>query len=91
MPKIDTVQLIYVGDRIEIADADNSEVPEWPVQDQGGRWNYCQFEGQRVAYDRAHVTFGFLACPLNEDEVSALDMDDLPRDVCIAGGRFYRS
>lgn len=86
-----TTQLIFICDHHEVADSDNSEIPNWPIQDQGGHWNHSQFDGQRVAYDRAHVEFGFLATPMPPEEVAALDMDDLPGDVYIADGNFYRA
>lgn len=89
--KMTTTQLIYVCGRCEVADSSNSEVPEWPVQDQGAHWHYSRFDGQRVAYDRAQVEFGFLATPMAAEEVAALDMDDLPSDVYIVGDDFFRA
>lgn len=86
-----TTQLIYGCDRHEIADSSNSETPEWPVQDQGAHWHYSQFDGQRVAYDRGRVEFGFLAKRMSDDEISDLDMDDLPSDVYVVGNDFYKS
>lgn len=86
-----TTQLIYVCDRCEIADSSNSETPEWPVQDQGAHWNYSKFDGQRVAYDRARIEFGFLANLMSAEEVSTLDMDDLPSDIYVVGSDFYKS
>ena len=53
-------QQIWVGDGYEVATDDNSEIPEWPIQDAGGRWRYEEFDGQRVRFDRGHVDFGFL-------------------------------
>ena len=53
-------QLIFVNDQYEIADENNSEIPEWPVQSADGRWQYPEFEGQRVSYDRQKVEFSFL-------------------------------
>lgn len=88
---MNATQLIYVCDRCEIADSSNSEVPEWPVQDQGAHWHYSQFDGQRVAYDRARVEFGFLANRMSADDISALDMDNLPSDVYVVGNDFYKS
>lgn len=85
------VQLIYVCDRFEIADSSNSETPEWPVQDQGGHWNYERFSGQRAAYNRACVEFGFIANPMTQEEITALDMEDLPSDVYIVGDDFFKA
>ena len=86
-----TTQIIFVCDRTEIADGNNSETPEWPVQDQGGHWNYEQFPGQRVTFSGPRVGFGFLASPMTADDVAGLDMDDLPSDVYIVGREFYRA
>jgi hypothetical protein len=88
---MNATQLIYVCDRCEIADSSNSEVPEWPVQDSGGRWNYERFPGQRVAYSRAQVEFGFLANPMTDDEAASLDMDDLAGDVFVVGDDFFKA
>lgn len=88
---MNTTQIIYVCDRCEIADSSNSETPEWPVQDQSGRWNHSKFDGQRATYDRARVEFGFLANRMSTAEVSGLDMDDLPSDVYVVGNDFYKA
>jgi hypothetical protein len=83
-------QLIYVCDALEIANDRNSKVPNWPVQDNSGRWNYEKFNGQRVAYSRANIYFGFMARKMDYDEVVNLNIDDLPQNVYItACGNFY--
>lgn len=46
------IQLIWTGDCYEVADERNSELPEWPVQDEGARWHYEEFNGQRAVYQR---------------------------------------
>lgn len=80
-------QLVRVCDHFEIADDSNSEVPEWPVQDEGARWHHEAFQGQRVAYDRAHVHFGIQVVPCAEPE----DMDDIPSDVYFANEKWWRA
>ena len=56
-------QLVWICDSHEVADERNSEIPQWPVQDEGGRWHHEQFPGQRVVYDHARVDFGFQVKP----------------------------
>ena len=64
-----TTQLVWNGcDMDVVADERNSEVPAWPVQDEGGRWHYEQFKGQRVVFSGAHVHFGFLAVEIGKAE-----------------------
>ena len=84
-------QLIRICGSYEIANDSNSEVPDWPVQDQGARWHNSKFAEQRVAYDRARVEFGFLAEPISAKDAATLDIDDLPDDVYVIGSNFYRS
>lgn len=84
-------QLICISDNYEISESSNSEIPAWPIQDQAGRWHYSEFDGQRVAYDRARVEFGFLASRLSEDEINSLDMNDIPSGIFVAGADFYKS
>lgn len=60
------VQLIYTGDRYEIASAKNSELPEWPVGDSALRWYHEEFPGQRVAYTPHKIYFGFCAVRCEE-------------------------
>ena len=86
-----TAQLINTGNEYEIADDRNSEIPTWPVQDQGAHWHSSEFEGQRVVYDCARVEFGFLANIMSDEEVAALDLDDLPSEVYSVGLDFYRA
>ena len=74
-------QLIWTGNEYEIASDANSELPVWPVQDEGGRWHQKQFAGQRVAYDRQRASFGFRVKKLTDEEVKKLDLDDLPDNV----------
>jgi len=70
MEKIMTTQLVWNGcDMDVVADERNSEIPAWPVQDEGGRWHYEQFKGQRVVFSGAHVHFGFLAVEVDKAEV----------------------
>ena len=83
-------QLIWAGDRYEEADASNSEIPSWPVQDEGGNWHYREFRGQRVAYIRSTVSFGFRCREMSEQAIAKLDMDDLPSDVYITNNSVYR-
>lgn len=65
-----TTQLVWNGcDSDVVADERNSEAPEWPVQDQGGRWHHEQFKGQRVVFTQRSVHFGFLATEVNKAEV----------------------
>lgn len=85
------VQLIWTGDRHEEADSLNSEVPQWPVQDESARWNQREFRGQRVAYSRGDVWFGFRAKELSERAISKLNMDDLPSDVYSTWEGWYRA
>lgn len=63
-------QLVWNGcDADVVADERNSEVPEWPVQDEGGRWHREQFKGQRVVFNGAHAHFGFLAVEIDKADV----------------------
>jgi len=83
-------QLIFVGDHYEIADSSNSEIPKWPVQDEGGHWHSRQFSGQRARFDRSHVDFGFQAIRINEKDIpidadGELDLDG----VFIVGDALY--
>lgn len=57
-------------------------IPQWPVQDEGGRWHAEAFPGQRVLYGRRAVNFGFLAdeIPVPGDDES-LDGIYLVQDV----------
>ena len=55
-------QLIWNGNEYEIArDCDSAEIPEWPVSDSEGHWNYREFRGQRVVFRQQNVYFGFRA------------------------------
>jgi len=81
----DMLQLVWVCDTYEVADDRNSEVPEWPVQDAGGRWNHELFPGQRVAYDRANVNFG-----IQVEEIDDPQLEELPPDIYFDGSKFYR-
>jgi hypothetical protein len=84
-----TEQLIFIADHHEVADQFNSEIPDWPVQDMGGRWHHQQFDGQRVAYTPRSVEFGFLARRMSANEVARLDMDDLPSHVYWCAQHLY--
>lgn len=79
-------QLVWVCDRYELADDNNSEVPNWPVQDEGGHWHREEFPGQRVAYDRAHVNFGIRVEPCDPPA----DLDDIPQGVYLTEGRWWK-
>ncbi len=69
-----TTQIIWTGNEYEVAEsADRAERPEWPVQDEGARWHYEQFDGQLVVYRSSSVHFGFEA-----EEVAE---QDVPRDA----------
>jgi hypothetical protein len=75
-------QLIWTGNEYEIADATNSDRPDWPVQDQGGRWHREQFPGQVVCFREAQVHFGFNAVAVADQEVpraadGELNLNDL--------------
>jgi hypothetical protein len=76
-------QIIYTGNEYEEADRSNSEVPEWPVQDNGAHWHHEQFDGQRVHFTRSDVHFGFEAEYIG-------DVDDISDDV-LAGDVFVCS
>ena len=78
-------QLIWTGNEYEIATTDNSEIPSWPVQDEGGRWHRKEFVGQRVSYHQQTVWFGFKAKKLTAAQVSKLNLDNLPEDVYTVG------
>lgn len=86
-----STQLIHIDNRCVIADDNNSEIPKWPVQDQGAHWHYSKFTGQRIAYNRTHVSFGFEARRMSVDEVATLNMSDLPSDVEVIGDVFYKA
>lgn len=70
MTNTTTTQIIWNGSNAYVeADSRNSEIPTWPVQDQGGRWHHEEFDGQRVVFDRAKVYFGFEAVEVAKTEV----------------------
>ena len=80
-------QLVWICDSHEVADERNSEIPQWPVQDEGGRWHHEQFPGQRVVYDHARVDFGFQVKPCAAPD----DSDDIPSDVYLSrDGRWWK-
>lgn len=64
----DPVQVIFVGDAYEIASADNSETPDWPVCDGSGRWFREAFKGQRVAYPAGKLERGFYVVECDEED-----------------------
>ena len=79
-----TTQIICTGNEYKIADSTNSELPIWPVQDEGGHWHYEQFAGQRCYFTQREVHFGFMATEVAEHDVPLdadgdLDLDELFR------------
>lgn len=90
MEESSTVQLIYIGNECKLADPQNSEIPDWPVEDQGGHWHRSAFVGQRAAFGQNSVEFGFLARLMDEKEVSGLNITNLPGDVFYADGQYYK-
>ncbi len=83
------VQVIWNGtDAHVIANATNSVVPEWPVQDDEGHWHNESFPGQRVIFHQGKVFFGELL-----EEVSEIPVDDdgeMVDGYTVAYGRFFK-
>lgn len=69
-----TTQVIFEprGEYV-IADASNSALPRWPVQDCEARWHHEQFPGQRVSFSPRNVEFGIAVREATDGEAAELD------------------
>lgn len=60
----------------DVADYSDAITPQWPVQDECGRWHHEAFPDQRVVYTPRAVHFGFLAvlceAPTDTDDTDGL-------------------
>lgn len=71
-----TVQIVFNGcdEYVFAGDCREAVAPQWPVQDEGGRWYDEEFVGQVAVFTSRAVHFGFMAKevdgPFEEDDVS---------------------